>query len=211
MIENENKGLEEFDDDEIGIGRNIKRRSSGSSALKGLFFGLVLVLLVVGSFWASFMIGKRLLLPGKPVGGIQEENTRTVAVPLPDKKPLPAEKEEIDYPNLGRPLKEARPAQVIRKKVIVPEVKKELPAPVEAKPVPESGVYYKVEAGIAPSREKAIEKMKALEEAGFEVFAREIASGSWRVQAGAFKTRDKAEKVAAELSAKGFSAKVIKE
>ncbi|MFA5097439.1 MAG: SPOR domain-containing protein [Candidatus Margulisiibacteriota bacterium] len=211
MNENQNRGLEEFEDDEIGIGRNIKRRSSGSSALKGIFFGLILVLLVVGSFWASFMIGKRLLLPGKPVEGIQEENTRTVAVPFPEKKPLPAEKEGLKYPNLERPAKEDRPARVVRKKVIVPEVKKEVPAAVEARPAAESGVYYKVEAGMAPSREQAIEQMKALEEAGFEVFAREIASGSWRVQAGAFKTSDKAEKVAAELTAKGFSAKVIKE
>ena len=156
------------------------------------------------------MIGKRVLLPGKPVGGVEVESTNVVPVPLPEKKALPAKKEAVEYPNLEQPLKESKPAQVVRKKIIVPAEKKEAAA-AEVKPVAESGVYYKVEAGSAPSREKAIEKMKELEEAGFEVFAREVSSGSWRVQAGAFKTREKAEKVAAELTAKGFSAKVIKE
>ena len=211
MSENENKGLDDFDDDEIGIGRNIKKRQRGSGAAKGALIAFFLVFLVIGSFWVSFLIGKRMLVPARSFQKVEALDSEVIPVPVAPKVPVPAPKaEKIEYPNLNAVAEVKKPEIRIKKKIVVPvsAVKKEV-APEE--PAVKDDSYYKVEAGLFSSKADAIEKMKELEAQGFEVFAKEASAGSWRVQAGAFKTRDKAEKVIADLKAKGFSGKIIKE
>ncbi|MEK7375868.1 MAG: SPOR domain-containing protein, partial [Candidatus Margulisiibacteriota bacterium] len=90
---------------------------------------------------------------------------------------------------------------------VAPDKKESVPVSDAVK----EDTYYKVEAGHYSSKAEAIEEMKKLEAAGFEVFAKETSAGGWRVQAGAFKTNDKAEKVVAELKTKGFSGIIMKE
>lgn len=211
MSEKENKALDNFEDDDIGIGRSIKRRQRGSGAVKGVVFAFVLIFLVIGSFWVSFLIGKRMLVPSKTFPKIETVDKEVIPVPVVPKVSAPAPKaEKIEYPDLSAGTAVKKPEIRIKKKIVVPVAaeKKEI---VPAEPAVKEDVYYKVEAGLFSSKAGAIEKMKELEGAGFEVFAKEAGKGSWRVQAGAFKTSDKAEKVIADLKAKGFSGKIIKE
>ena len=211
MNEKENKGLDDFDDDDIGIARNLRRKQRGSSALKSLLFAFVLVFLVIGSFWVSFLIGKRILVPSKSLPKVEIVENEVVPVPAAPKISAPAPKAEvIEYPNLNAGVEVKKPAAVVKKKIIVP-VAAEKKETVPDRPLAAEDAYYKVEAGLFTSKAGAIEKMKELEEQGFEVFAKETGAEGWRVQAGAFKTREKAEKVIADLKAKGFSGKIIKE
>jgi cell division septation protein DedD len=157
------------------------------------------------------LIGKRILVPAKTFSNIEVVSNEVVPVPVAPKFSTPSPKvEKTEYPNLNAVPEAKKPEVRIKKKIILPvsAVKKVNAAD---DPAVKDDAFYKVEAGLFSSKAGAIEKMKELEEQGFEVFAKEASAGSWRVQAGAFKTRDKAEKVIADLKAKGFSGKIIKE
>ena len=211
MSENENRSLDITDDEDIGIGRSLKRRSRSSFPVKGVVFSIFIVFLVVASFWVSFLVGKRILIPEKTI--LAEKPKPVSTMPVKEVPQSVAERdltEKTVFPDLSqKPPAKAKPVEKkISKKVVLPTApaKKPLAQPAPAK----EDVYYKVQAGLYSSRAQAVEKMKAMEDLGFEVFAREV-SGGWRVQAGAFKSREKADKMASELRAKGLSATVIKE
>ena len=215
MSEKENKALDDFEDDDIGIGRSIKKRQHRSSALKGVLFAFVLIFLIIGSFWVSFLIGKRILVPAKTFPNVESVDNEVVPVPVAPTVPKPVEKTGgIEYPNLNAVAPVKNPEVKIKNKITVPvspDKKESVPAASAVTAVTEEDAYYKVEAGLLSVKSDAIDVMKKLEAAGFEVFAKETSAGAWRVQAGAFKTIDKAEKVVAQLKAKGFSGKIIKE
>ncbi|MEK7376593.1 MAG: hypothetical protein AABZ57_05475, partial [Candidatus Margulisiibacteriota bacterium] len=108
MGDNKNRASDDFDDDDIGIGRNIKKRHRGSGALKGVLFAIVLIFLVIGSFWVSFLIGKRILVPAKTLPKMEAVNNEVVPVLAAPKVPVPAAAaEKIEYPDLsaGAPVK----------------------------------------------------------------------------------------------------------
>ena len=196
-----------YESDEIGIGRSIVRtRKPAYSVMRGMMFAALVALLVVGSFWVSFLVGRKILVPVKklpkmdvpavkaysifPQGGKTEKGPekKIIKLVLP---PVPSQEAVI------RPVKRAKKAG--KKKVVVtvePEKK--------ANPV-----FYKVYAAVEASKDKTADLMKKLGGEGFECYSRQIEGDNWAVQAGAFKDKAKALMLMKDLKAKGFSPKLI--
>ncbi|MCX5748737.1 MAG: SPOR domain-containing protein [Candidatus Saganbacteria bacterium] len=100
---------------------------------------------------------------------------------------------------------------MIKKNPFFPE-KKAVKATKKAKEalkkeLPDS--LFKVQAAVAPSKEKAVKIIKDLNAKGFEeIFAHDIGGGKFSIQAGAFKSKENAEKLVKDLKAKGFDGKI---
>jgi cell division septation protein DedD len=201
------------DSDEIGIGRGLRKKKSPLS-LKGAGVALLIVCLVIGSFWLSFLIGKRILSPMRQAPKAEPQNIETYKIP----QSLPV----YDAPKAKEPKKIGPlPVKPVKKVVITKDPffkkkkeavkKKAEKAKKEAVKAVSDGLY-KVRAAVAESKEKAVKLMKDLKDKGFdEVFAHDAGGGNYTVQAGAFKSRANAEKLLKELKEKGFDGKIITE
>jgi N-acetylmuramoyl-L-alanine amidase len=175
-------------EEEIGVGRGMKRRRGFIEFVKNIFVGLLLIGIVIGSFWVSFLIGKRVLVPVKPLA---------TAELLPIEESIPFE-EEIEFPVVLATPEESFVSEVPSKKV-------------EPKPEPLEKIrYYKVQAGLFETKTEAQALVRELKEKGFTSFIREVDSAS-RVQAGAFRTKDRAQVLVDQLKAKGFNSDIIYE
>lgn len=164
--------------------------------LKNVFVFLVLIGVVVASFWISFQLGKRILTPANKLPPPRID----VAIPEPPPSIMAMQK-----------LQEIISSEA-KAEVRVPKVEKRA-ARVRRAPVTVSSGeshYYKIEAGLYGVDSQAKELADQVKAAGFDVFVKKVNS-SWRVQAGAFKTRDEATAVSEELFKKGFKSKVIYE
>ena len=176
-------------EEEIGVGRGMKRRGGFIEFLKNIFVGLLLIGIVIGSFWVSFLIGKRVLLPVKPLA--------TVELP-PIEESIPLEEET-----------EALTVLVTPEESSAPEVSVKV---VEPKPEPLEKIrYYKVQAGLFEAQAEAQALVDKLKEKGFTSFVRKMSDSAWRVQAGAFRTKDRAQVLVDQLKAKGFESVIIYE
>ena len=190
-----NSGSEAGSDEREVIGDI--RRSEGGDFIKNFFVGLLLIAIVVGSFWVSFLIGKKILVP--PV-----KNLPTTEVTMPQTvSPIEIEK--------AMPVKEVEPA------IKEIEIKAQLPRPIAA-PKPPAKVpavkkpagikFYKVIVASVKTAEEAYNITASLKQNGFQSYVKVLA-GSLRIQAGAFDTKDKAVPLVAKLKAKGFSPTII--
>jgi hypothetical protein len=191
------------------------RRSEGGDFIKNVFLGLLLVGIVVGSFWVSFLIGKKVLVP--PV-----KNLQTFEIPVP--KTLSqtdidqAEPANID--NSPIPEREIKPGENTKKPAVAKTaVKKPVSKPVAAKvPVKAAvktvaakpGQLYKVVVGTYGTVSKASKVSTDLKVKGFSSFVKR--SGKFfRVQAGAFDTKEKASPLVSKLKAKGYTPALVLE
>jgi hypothetical protein len=214
-----NSGIESYNDKDIS--GEIRRREGGDF-IRNFFVGILLIGIVVGSFWASFLIGKKVLVP--PV-----KNLPTYEAPIPKA----VSKTELES---ATPVKEEEVAPLPEKEIREIDAKQGLPKPVTllkpdevqrpvavAKPVtlPRSlptvaektstGKFYKVIVGSYKSIADAKTIISALKKKGIQTFSRKTSAGLYRVQAGAFDTREKAAPMLAKLKAGGFSPVVILE
>lgn len=165
-----------------------KRKSGFAGLIKNLLLFLLLAGVIVASFWISFHLGKRILVPVKKI----PEHKIEVAIPEPP-------------PSIAamQSLEEVSPPAVEK-----PEPKPE-PEP-ELEPKVETKHYYKVQAGVFSQKNNAVEFAKKLRASGFETYIKKVCKG-WRVQVGAFSKKARAQHLQNTLKAKGFKSIVIYE
>lgn len=179
------------------------REGGLAGLLKNALTFLLLLLVVLASFWVSFQLGRRILMPVKKMPGPPK-----IAAPVP---------ETPDSIKALQRLQAAVSAEA-RKKTpgkAKPQAKKTAAAcrPARAaKPVPARSTagkgYYKVQAGWFVDKTLAGDLAERIRAAGGDVFVRK-ANGGWRVQAGAFRLKKQAEALRQQLIAKGFKPQVI--
>jgi cell division septation protein DedD len=167
-----------------------------------LTFGLLLVV-VVASFWVSFQLGRRILMPVKKIPGPPR-----IEAPIPEtpasikalqklQAALSADAKKMTAVKAKLPAKSATVVALPAKAVKAPPVRSA------------SGKgYYKVQAGWFTDKTLAGDLAEKLKAAGCPVFVRK-ANGGWRVQAGAFRLKKQAEALRQQLIAKGFKPQVI--
>lgn len=184
--------LEFQEKEEIGIGEGLRKRKSGWG--RGLFIAIVMILVVVGSFWASFLIGKSMLTPVK---SLSTEGTLPLEEVAPILLPEIVPQEGIVPEKIEIPIKKEAP--VVGKKTGV-KVKSARGGPLASK-------WYKVQAGAFKDRESALELEKQLKLQGYPTHVYRKA-GLWEIQVGAFKAEWRAKKLVGELQDKGFKASI---
>ncbi len=208
----------ESDSPRRGVARDI-RKSEGGDFIKNVFIGLLLVGIVVGSFWVSFLIGKKVLVP--PV-----KNLQPFEMPAP--KAISMSDIEKATPVQGEPA-------IQEKEVKEVEVKATLPKPVAAKKVTaakkigaavksskvksaiktpvaktKGAKHCKVIVGTYKTPAEANVLVAALKQKGFQSYVKAL-SGLYRVQSGAFDSKAKAGPLVVKLKNKGFTPTVIVE
>lgn len=181
-------------EEEIGVGRSLKRGRGFGEFIKNVFVFLILIGIVVGSFWVSFLIGKRVLVP------VKQLETREEPAILEERAPI--EEEDLSALATFEQIKTTseRPAEVPAKKV---EPKPEVQ--------PEKIRYYKVHAGLFTTRLEADNLVRDLSARSVSSFIRKISDSAWRVQVGAYRTKSQAQAQVTELKNKGISSTIIYE
>jgi len=227
---NDKRNLEPIDD-EIGVVRDLRRKKK-PIRLKTIGFGILVVLLVVSSFWVSFFIGKSLLSPAKRLPEMdfekldaQFDEARAAIEPvtgeasvMPTVESTPVKETVEEKPAAPEPVKtpEAK-KEVVKKDLFYPPKKTvaKTAAVAAAKPkaasVSSSAKLFRVQTPLLDGKDKTVDIMKNLEGAGFEVYARDEGSGKFTIQMGAFKKRSNAENLLDQLKSKGFSGEIIEE
>jgi cell division protein FtsN len=187
------------------VSRELRRNNDGGGDfMKNIFVGLLLVGIVVGSFWVSFLIGKKVLVPPvktiptietqmpspKPITTSQLDN----AVPVDEETPIPeheigvSKKAELPKPVLN--IKKVSAARVLNNA----EKKKPAVQKVSAATAP-------VETVQAPVIETApIETVKPAVVAS----EKPVTGQYYKVIVGSYRTLTDAKKVISSLKVKGF-------
>jgi len=208
----------ESDSPQRGVARDI-RKSEGGDFIKNVFIGFLLVAIVVGSFWVSFLIGKKVLVP--PV-----KNLQTYEIPTP--KPISMSEIEKATPVEEEPAVKEREIKAVAVKAGLPKpvaskkvsnakklgaaakavkAKKAIKAPVART---KGAKHNKVIAGTYKTAAEANVLVAALKQKGFQSYVKNV-SGLYRVQAGAFDSNAKASPLVVKLKNKGFTPTVIVE
>jgi cell division septation protein DedD len=177
---------------------NIPRRRGGFlSFIKHLFVFILLVGVIVASFWVSFNLGRRLLVP------VKELPARKIEVAIPEPPPSIAALQEFEEIVLVEEEEESKPAsEPIAPKATEPKAKKDSAAGATK--------YYKVQAGVFAEKANADSLAKKLRTNGFDTYIRKVSKG-WRVQVGAFIGKKWALNLQQSLKARGFQSMVIYE
>jgi len=203
--------LSSFEDDDIGIGKKLKKDRSGLS-VRGIVFVLLVILLIIASFWISFLVGRKLLSPAKQIQEL--EHLKPVEeVQLPEANPVKDLPSPVKPKMPASPVMEIpEPAEPVVPAVVPPAAKPKVvkkKAPVKAVAVVEyEKETYVVRAGSFDTRDEAAGVVEKLRGEGFEAFQKPAGS-SYVVQVGVFKSRENARKLVDELKAKGFEGKIV--
>jgi len=225
---NDKRNLEPIDD-EIGVVRDLRRKKK-PLRLKTIAFGILVVLLVVSSFWVSFFIGKSLLAPAKRLPEMdfekldaQFEEARAALEPvtgeasvMPTVESVPVKEAVEEKPAVTEPAKTPEVKKEVVKKDLFYPPKKAVSKVAVSKPkgasvTSSSAKLFRVQTPLLDGKDKTVDIMKNLEGAGFEVYARDEGSGKFTIQMGAFKKRSNAENLLDQLKSKGFSGEIIEE
>jgi len=193
--------------------------------MKNVLVFIVLFLVVIGSFWISFQLGKRLLLPATR----GEEKIKADIPPPPaalqalQKKGTPEAmaaarkpKLSLDLPVVNRTAEAVKAERPIARVAAAPAIK----APTKKKAavktaarspqVAPNGHYYKVQAAYFKNVKNAVRLADKIKASGFETYVKKV-SGGFRVQTGAFRTRAEAGALVVRLKEKGFSSVIVYE
>jgi cell division protein FtsN len=157
------------------------------ASIKNIVLFLLLIALIVGSFWVSFNLGKKILSPVK-----KPEKKIDVAIPEPP-------------PSIAG-LQSLEELEVVEEKTVM--APKEKVEPVVTQRIPSVGPYYKVQAGYFNNKNNALNLSAKLQANGVDTFVRKIGKG-YRVQAGAYSTKKWAIVQRDALKRKGFDAIII--
>jgi len=152
--------------------------------IKNIFLFIILALIIVGSFYLSFQVGKRI------IGSISKEPVKQIEIEIPE----PPESLQVLIK------KEAE-----ENKVGPTTVKKVYKTYSSG-----SHNYYKVQAGMFQNKGNARSLAQKLQEAGFSTYIKKTSKG-YRVQVGAYTAKSLANKQMSAVKNKGFSAIVIYE
>ena len=186
-------------EEEIGVGRGVKRGGGFGDFLKNIFVGILLIGIVVGSFWVSFLIGKRVLVP------VKQLETRTLP-PIEEAKPI----QEEDLSAYATVETNAQTQEEYAKRIEPKtDIKTAPPEPMKYQIVHDK--YYKVEVGLFTTKAEADALVASLKTKGISSFIKKVSSSGFRVQAGAYKTKEKAQQQVNELKTKGVNSDIIYE
>lgn len=185
-------------EEEIGVGRGVRRGGGFGEFLRNVFVGLLLIGIVVGSFWVSFLIGKRVLVPVKPLVSRQ-------LPPIEEAKPI-SEEDLSMYATVEEKAQAEEFAKRIEPKT---DVKTAPPEAMKYEPVHEK--YYKVEVGLFTTKAEADALVSSLKAKGINCFIKKLSSSAFRVQAGAYATRDRVQQQVNELKQKGVNSEIVYE
>jgi cell division protein FtsN len=171
------------------------RPSRFTALLKNALTFLLLILIVLASFWISFQLGRRVLMPAEKIPG-----------PPRIEAPVPETPESIKaLQKLQAAVSAEAKKRTAPKKIAPPLTAAQRTTTAYRRTKPG---YFKVQAGWFADREQAQALADKLEAADFEVYIRK-ASGGWRVQAGAFRVKSQAETLKQALLDKGFKPRII--
>ncbi|MBU1026952.1 MAG: SPOR domain-containing protein [Candidatus Margulisbacteria bacterium] len=177
----------------------IPEKGSGFlGALKNIVLFVVLVAIIGASFWVSFLLGKRILVPVKNIPDEQ------IQVDIPEPPPSIAALQDVEELSLD----DDAPATTVTtvKKATVRKT-----ISTRTSPVSSGGTkYYKVQAGFFTSKTSALNLASKLRSSGFSTYVRKIGSG-WRVQAGAYYMKAHAQNLQRSLKKKGFDSTILYE
>lgn len=204
--------------DDIGIAKDIKKSSVPyKQMLSNILWVCGSIALIVGSFWLSFLIGRRILVPIKqPPQKVQE-----IRKVIPIREPMaaaPVKESLSDLSPINKKIalqksikpKKKTAVQISRKinvkRIVIPVVQK---ASVKLESTPIADILYRVQIAQLYDKDAAIGLMKELQKKEFDVFARDSGNGKWYVQIGAFKDKIKARKIISDLKFKGFDNQVV--
>jgi cell division septation protein DedD len=209
-------------DESRDVGRDL-RRSEGGDFIKNFFVGILLVAIVIGSFWVSFLIGKKVLVP--PVKNLPVfETTQQAPKPISKNELESATPVQEEAPIQEREIKETE-VKASLPKPIAPVVKKRIVSAFKQAEIPlktlmpkttrttvaKAGTFYKVIVGNYATVAETKQATTALRVGGFQTYAKKTTAGYYRIQAGAFDTREKALPLVNKLKAKGFNPTIIAE
>ncbi len=197
--------LENFINEEIGLGKEITKKRS-ASPMKAFTYIIVVIALVLGSFWLSFMVGKSILSPIRKLPEIDTVKKETLDIP--EQKVAAALQtstpEELSFPELAP----ATPTPPVEKPVAKPEVKKVVeekvttPAPA---PVVKKVVVPKKKTPKAVSREIVGDK-ESVKVVSKVITAKTDVKTIYKVRVTRADTKEKSENALAELKSSGFDA-----
>jgi cell division protein FtsN len=166
--------------------------------IKNILVFVVLIGIVLASFIISFQLGKKILMPTKKA---PDKITAAIPEPPPSIKSLQKLQAIMSAETAGQGAKQA--AKAGSKKHKKARCRKAVAGARAAR-----GSYYKIQAGLFAGKAQAEALAGQMTASGISVFIRKT-GGEWRVQAGAYKTKDLAEKQKAIVDAKGFKSQVI--
>jgi cell division protein FtsN len=167
------------------------------SLIKNILVFVVLIGIVLASFIISFQLGKKILVPTK-----KAPEKITVAIP----EPPPSIK---SLQKLQAIMSADAAAKGAKKSAVTASKKhKKFRCRRTASGRRISGSYYKIQAGLFADKDQADALAGKMTSSGICVFIRKV-GGSWRVQAGAYKTRATADKAQAAIEAKGYKSQII--
>ncbi|MFH1386084.1 MAG: SPOR domain-containing protein [bacterium] len=167
-----------------------QKPGNGFAKFKNALVLVGLALIVVGSFWLSFQLGRRILFPA---GGDFE---RKIVVPIPEPPPAikALQKSYLEEKQAACDKKMAKGERSSKRKRIARSSRSAYP--------------YKVQAGLFIYKANAEKLAAQLNEKGIDTYLKKTSLG-WRVQVGAFKTRSEANAQKANLTAKGFESIIL--
>lgn len=172
------------------------------SLVRSLSAFLILLAVVVASFWVSFQLGKRLFVPHR---GPERKIEVEIPAPPPALQELQKEMSKEAQALLPAPTREvhAVPKRTVCKKAAKPTK--------ACQPKVAQGThYFKVQAGVFKNKASAQALAERIEAAGFSTYVKKVASG-WRTQVGAFRIKKQAQALQKKLAGKGFKSIVIYE
>lgn len=215
--------------------RDLLKAEQGDGCLKKMFFTLLSIAIIIASFWASFMVGKKIFLPEsrqdkvelpaflkqRTEAGLRETiNTvkkvtgtddlfKSVAQPAKQARAVPPEVANLYTPRSS--VAEKGSAQSVSQKITVADnsfAKPQppvVPVPVAASRLP---VLYRVIAGAYPNQTQAADAAANLKADGFENFVYK-ADNQYRIQIGAFKNKESATKYMEKAKEYGYNAVLV--
>ena len=182
-------------------------KESGTQGwMKNFLITILLILIVMGSFWISFQLGKKILVVKKAPSKIEV----TIPEPPPSIKALQKLEEAMSAsvetstsaPRASVDELAGKPAEVKKMEI--------RPMLVRKKAGGAGKCYYKVQAGWFADKSNAEKLANQLKAKGFDIYVKKVRDG-WRVQVGAFRSKTEAKVLQSTLGEKGFNSQIIYE
>ncbi|MBU0574377.1 MAG: SPOR domain-containing protein [Candidatus Margulisiibacteriota bacterium] len=167
--------------------------------LKNILLVVLLIAIIVASFWVSFLVGKQMLSPVKqnPLRG--------------ETSPLVESEDKMTFEVVTETIVSGETTSKVQpEKTKIPEVKeKVVPAKTVAR-APAASAVYKVQAGAFSSYTNAVNLKDTLLSSGYPAVV-EKSGGLWKVKIGPYYSYASARSSAERLTAKGYEAIVRRE
>ncbi|GBR76472.1 protein SPOR superfamily [Candidatus Termititenax persephonae] len=202
-----------FNDNSRELNELLKHEQN-AGCLKNTLFVIICFLVVIGSFWLSYLVGARFLLPGRNVSssfsvtrGVnklkrlmssQDIVKNETAFGSYTRPPIqqPVVPPEVRYTPAAPPLQSSPPP---------PAPKLAPPARPKAVPAAQGGTMYRVVVGNFDTKQEAQDVLENIKADGFPVYMYN-ADGKYRLQIGAFKSKALATALLNKAAEYGYNA-----